>query len=385
MSVVTKSGTNRWLGSALLYYETDALAAGRLEGTANPRSLRLGLADANVAEEVTYPGDDFSRVEPGVTMGGPVLRDRAWLFVGYSPAFVGIERTATLTADGSTVTTEQARRRHSLTATNTAQFGSGLRTRVAFNNGWSQVDGSLVSSAGTDAPGTDYATGNTYPNWSLSGQADWVASPSIHLGSRVGYYFSDKRSFGVPEASLYRFVTSNIGMPGVPSSLQEATSFRTAPTNSATAFDKQERFSFQVDGTWYGTFGGRHTLKGGLQIDQLGNEVLSGEQGNVLDLYWGRSYAGASGPYGYYRVRSNGVAPERGFITEGDVAATSYGFFVQDAWTVGDRLTLNLGLRTENEKVPVYSRERGRPDLRDRVRLRGQAGAARRLRLRHPG
>ena len=34
-----------------------------------------------------------------------------------------------------------------------------------------------------------------------------------------------------------------------------------------------------------------------------------------------------------------------------------HSLYVQDQWTVGNRLTLNLGLRTENEKVPTF-----RPD-----------------------
>ena len=47
--------------------------------------------------------------------------------------------------------------------------------------------------------------------------------------------------------------------------------------------------------------------------------------------------------------------PDQGFSVEGDIANTNVGLFIQDSWSVNDRLTLNLGLRTENESVPSYT------------------------------
>ncbi|HSK11228.1 MAG TPA: TonB-dependent receptor, partial [Vicinamibacterales bacterium] len=53
------------------------------------------------------------------------------------------------------------------------------------------------------------------------------------------------------------------------------------------------------------------------------------------------------GDYGYYRVRQ--------IATTGDVSSNNFGFWVQDSWTVNNNLTINAGLRTENENVPSYS------------------------------
>ena len=47
--------------------------------------------------------------------------------------------------------------------------------------------------------------------------------------------------------------------------------------------------------------------------------------------------------------------PDQGFSVEGNIANTNIGLFIQDSWSVNDRLTLNLGLRTENESVPSYT------------------------------
>ena len=76
-----------------------------------------------------------------------------------------------------------------------------------------------------------------------------------------------------------------------------------------------------------------------------GSIVLSGEQGNLVRLRWNQALSGARGPYGYYQVRSNEPYPKLGFITEGDVSVNNYGLFIQDAWTLNNKLTLNLGLR----------------------------------------
>ena len=64
-----------------------------------------------------------------------------------------------------------------------------------------------------------------------------------------------------------------------------------------------------------------------------------------------------SGPFGYYEVSSNDRLPNRGFIIEGNATVSNLGLFVQDAWTIGRRLTVHLGIRTETEKVPSLSRD----------------------------
>ena len=67
--------------------------------------------------------------------------------------------------------------------------------------------------------------------------------------------------------------------------------------------------------------------------------------------------------------------PKRGQLTMGNVSDTTVGLFVQDAWTVSDRLTVNAGLRTENETVPFYSTGRGGQRAANPFLVRQQAGA----------
>ena len=44
----------------------------------------------------------------------------------------------------------------------------------------------------------------------------------------------------------------------------------------------------------------------------------------------------------------------RRFRTEGAADSKNLGFYAQDAWSVLPNLTLNIGVRTEQEKVPNY-------------------------------
>ena len=79
LNAITRTGTNAWHGDALLYWSGDALDAG-------PRpTLQLDPTDASRAEYVTYPEDEYDQLEPGFTLGGPLVRDKLWFFAGYVP------------------------------------------------------------------------------------------------------------------------------------------------------------------------------------------------------------------------------------------------------------------------------------------------------------
>jgi len=317
------------------------------------------VSDNAKAQYWTYPEDAYTRMEPGIGIGGPILRDRMWFFGAYQPALVSTKRTVNAGTSGNPKASiwndvEQKDNIQNLSANTTSQIGNSIRTRVSYNNSWSKQTGSLPAQAGTTSQLALLNIDTTRPNWALSANLDWVATQNFYLGFRGGYYLQDVFNDGVPDQIRYLYSQGNVGMAGVPASFQAAQNYSNVFTNSSTTRDKMTRAYFQSDATYYLNAAGQHTFKGGFQFDRVGNDVLTGELKNLVRLQWDKTLSGKRGAYGYYQVRSNGAKPEQGFVTEGNVHTNNVGLFFQDAWTVNNKLTINAGIRTEQEKVPTY-------------------------------
>ena len=358
INVITKSGTNDWHGNVLFNVEGSSLS-----GDSRP-TLRQNLSNSDLAEFISYPKDDSTRIEPGFALGGPIMRNRAWFFGAYQPALTTNERSVDAQSSGNPNATvasvEQKLQVQYVTGNMTSQLSDSLRGRVAFNNSWSRTEGLLPALNGSDVAGVNYGKVSTFPNYSVSANMDWVASPNLFFGIRGGYFKQDQYDTNVTEEPLVRWTTtSNVGFLDVPASLQRGTNFNSIPSNTKVTRDALTRGYFQADGTVYGNLGGAHQVKFGVQADRVGNNVLSGESRNLVTIRWDLPLATGvpvtRGTYGYYEVRSNGVAPLQGFITEGDIHTTNIGLFIQDAWTINNRLTVNAGIRTERERVPTYT------------------------------
>jgi len=356
INAITKSGTNDFHGSALYNFEGSSLEGARR------RTLRTSLSNSTQAEYVSYPKDGRTRNEPGFALGGPIARNKFWFFGAYQPALTTNERSVSATTAknpaATSTTREQKVQVQYLTGNVTSQLTNAARLRVAYNNSYSKTDGLLPSLNGLDPAGTNYDKVSEFPNQSASGNIDYVASSKLLFGLRGGYYSSDQHDSKVNEVPLYRWTTTNnIGFLDVPVALQRATGFQSIPAgaNSKTTRDQQTRLYFQADSTLYLKAGGEHQFKFGVQADRVGNNVLTGESRNRVSIFWNQALSGNRGTYGYYSVRTNGVSPRQGFITEGDIHTTNIGLFAQDAWTINNKLTINVGVRTERERVPTYT------------------------------
>src|SRR5207247_3674372 len=85
----------------------------------------------------------------------------------------------------------------------------------------------------------------------------------------------------------------NVGFVGtngvaVPPQFQQGAGFSSFPSCAAFSYirDQQTRLNVHADGTRFANLGGRHTFKGGVQIDRLGNDVFNKEDGNRVTIRW---------------------------------------------------------------------------------------------------
>jgi hypothetical protein len=142
-------------------------------------------------------------------------------------------------------------------------------------------------------------------------------------------------------------------MPGLPASLRLPNQSSNTPRALITEYDTTKRGFLNNDynNAFYG--GGLHTLKGGFGVQHNENTVLSAYPGGYVFLFWDAAFTfggqSGRGTYGYYEVNDRQI--------NGTAGANILSLYVQDQWTIGNRLTFNLGLRTESEKVPTF-----RPD-----------------------
>ncbi len=347
VSATIRTGSNVWHGDAGLYnVNTD-----ELRGKMRP-SVRLNPADQRFSESIRFPSDDFSIWEPGFTFGGPVRRNRIWFFTSYLPQVESNTRTVTFRSNGATGTFGQTIREHKMFSSLSAQITSQIRAKVSHSFERRHERGSLPSLDGTSNPALNFSelgensNEDTYPF-----NVDYVATEKLYVNVRGGYYTYNSHELGRPTGIRRSFTGSNFQFPEIPPELRNVNGFADTLSNTAVIFDKYGRLTLNVDATHYRSWAGQHAFKGGVQLERLSNKVKSGVQAPNVTLNWDASRATLDGrrvrgTYGFYSVG--------GLRRTGDVAVNNVALFVQDSWTIMDRLTINAGLRTEKEDVPSY-------------------------------
>jgi hypothetical protein len=353
INVVTRGGTNQFRGE--VYAHT---INGALNGAERPQ----------LAQSPRYEKDDFSQLEPGLSLGGPIVPDRLFFFAAYQPRIIsqsrtvryagfneGLERTFetdTSTKYGSANLNGSVGSRVTYKAA--ANFSPSDRDGLAFPSFPLDIDagqGGAVNRNGRGEPTVDAAIGREFDNESYSVYVDVFPTPSILLGLRGGRFTTNSRDTGIPNEIMHVFSPNSAPpsvFPDIPAELLRAPGFSNVATNTAVARDRYTRDAVSADATWYLRAGGEHAIKAGFVRERIRNDVFSGELQPRIDYHWGAAHAGTGrrGKYGYFTVRQ--------FATTGDVQEDIGAIYLQDAWTVRDRVTVNFGARAESEDVPQY-------------------------------
>ncbi len=347
INVISKTGTNDFKGSVVGYYNDRSWG-----GDARP-VLQLRLGSSTAFEQFQPRTDDSTTIDPGFSLGGPIMRDRLWFYGGYEPTIQSISRTVTFTNGGATQTYDQDFTRENFVGSLTGNVGSKFLFKGTFNNSGYETQNLLPSVTGrSGSPATDFSPDDKLENWTASGYADYVASPNWFFSGKGGRFYRNYTQSGISSDVRIVFANalSNTTFPEVPASLLRSGGFNSIPTNSASQKDAYTRDNLNFDASWFPTFAGSHRIKGGVQLDYIKNDVTNGQQNYLVNTFWNAvcDFCSTKGKYG-----SAGVYI---FQTQGNVKSENTGFFLQDSWTtMNDRLTLNIGVRTEQERVPAYN------------------------------
>jgi hypothetical protein len=384
ISAVTKSGGNIFTGETHYYIDGSPLSAGPVK--------RLVLSPVD-DKSVQYWQDDKQsdvRQEFGGSIGGPIMRDKLFFFGSFSPRINVRDNNYKFsngTEDGNierTTKLVQAFGKVSVGSRRVNAYVSSLVTP-------SYVTGTLRAYDGYGANFLSASKASMEPNkergWeqmqaNVNGNVDIVVSNGAYATIRAGYFHDRYTDTGIPLTTSYEYLNPTSACVGcaIPANLQGSVGTTNTPRAQITDFDTTKRALFNADYNHTFQSMGWHTLKGGFGYQHTLNDVNSLYPGGYVDIFWGSTLqlagqANDRGAYGYYAVNDRGIF--------GKAGADILSLYVQDQWQVGDRLTLNVGLRTENENVPAYKQEvRGK---RLRIRLGREARASARIQLRRVG
>jgi len=418
INVVMKKGSNSYHGSFFGSYESDAMDGspnGTLRYNPTPDISPLN-GEADVQTYIPKK-DHFRYVQPGFTVGGPIMKDRVWFFAGLAPFYSSTARTVDFTPatfPGNSALGKQLFTQDLQQYYGTARIDATLTQKIRVFASWlyqyqresgvnlpapdsiasqNYLNSGIGNASGINTPLTSYSHGLGFsqPNSTYNFGADISLTPKIVSTTRFGYFFNNYHDFGWPTSGVELVFNSGpIGSPNCasvavpcdnagnpyPTALQVPAGTTTAPHKTGfTEVNASKHDQFNEDvaffkSGWWGT----HNLKVGYQFNRLWNVI--NQHGNIPQVQVTATPQvgyGASTAYGGSQctaLASNpwGVcAGEYGYVTNSDFATIlknpagavvpaidhNHALFVQDAWTIGHGLTLNLGLRVEKETLPV--------------------------------
>ncbi|HEY0875044.1 MAG TPA: TonB-dependent receptor [Vicinamibacterales bacterium] len=349
INAITRSGTNSFHGTILADFQQRSWGG-------SERPILIDASTSTGFDYVNPPKDDETRIDPGFSLGGPIVRDRLWFFGSYQPGIRSTERTVTF-ENGVTNTFDQDFNVQYGAVNVTGNVGSKVLYRVGANFSPFETKRSLPSQTGqtslTDPD--DYLRGTKGDRRTYSGSVDYIPTSHLALSARAGRFLTDSESTGVEFPGLIAQIHSTstaASLASLPADVPRTRGYSSdVLIGDATTRDEYIRDFFGADATWFVNAGGEHQIKGGIQAERISNDVLSGYNADRLIAYGGQSYTAINGQtfqgqYGILRLLN--------ISTQGDVSTNNIALFVQDTWRALPNLTFNVGVRSERERVPNF-------------------------------
>jgi len=401
VNVVMRKGSNNYHGSVFTQFETDAM-----DGSPNAYSRYNPLDFGNSAAGIDPAYQNYqpkkpktSDVFPGVTFGGPLMKDRIWFFVGANPELNRVERTVNFSSQGLG---SQKFSQNTDTYYSTARVDVSVSQKVRLFGSWlyqyQRQNGETLphsdSTTGFFNPDSTvpviafaHNLGYSAPNNTTNVGADITISPRVVSTTRFGYFFENYRDFGYPNSGSTLYwqapgggATDVNGNP-LPATFQKASGYFDAPFNqNYTVRNANKHLQFDQDFAWFKSgWAGTHNFKFGYQLNRVATDISQRYNQPFVQIFpgnqnyyfsaGGTGYANCTalvGTYGAKYALPTSVAPLGSNCTGtygyanvvdygslGKAVSYNHGFFFQDAWTIGRGITINAGLRVEKENIPA--------------------------------
>ena len=381
VNVIMKKGGNEFHGSLFSTYESDGMdgsPSAALRYDPNPPPIAAGFE----SDPQTYQPkkDHFRTVQPGFDVGGPIVKDRMWFFLGFAPLYRSTGRTVNfdpaICSQPGYVCPDQTFGTQVFNQDSQQYYGSAridvsLTQKIRVFASWlyqlQRLSGSILPNPDPIAsqnylntaiftPLTNYSHGLGFvaPNATYNVGADISLTQKIVATTRFGYFFQNYHDFGWPTSSpSINWATTGLGVCqnvagaatqptncsdptaanytpqyALPINLQLPTDANTAPFDQGyTKYNASKHYQFNEDvaffkGGWWGT----HNIKVGYQLNHLSNVIF--QDGNVpyvaLNLGTGSTYytstAVGGANCGTLSAQYGHCAGQYGFATVDDFA-----------------------------------------------------------------
>ena len=376
INVITRSGGNSFHGEIAGYYNDHS----RLMYGKSRDYLRFDPFIDDVAayvndDDLLFDGgksrDGYQRYEVIFSLGGYIIKDRLWFFGAFNPIYIETTAPRFFLPDDESQKTNFYRNRYNWNGQlkTTAQPFGGLRITASFVNNFSKYRGAIPSIYGTSNRDFEWGReGLDYPNWSSSLSVDYTLGNKLLISARGGFFYSDttNQQHVMPETQYYFRLTNDI-YPEIPEDLIRYRGWRNWSSSSYEYVnDIRDRAIGKLDLTYYADWAGEHEFKTGVQFIRIHEDKNMTYPHPSVYLYWGRAYINYytgdvyQGKYGYYSIRGGWTSPYGDFW---DIHRDTWTIYLQDSWTIGDKLTLQLGIRTESEYIPSFADPVSTPEL----------------------
>ncbi len=336
VNVIMRKGGNEFHGELFTTYESSGMDANNngIFLRYDPTATAAPPSDLS-PQEYNPKKDHFRTLQPGFSLGGPIVKDRLWFFVGVAPQVNTLAKTVDFGANdggaGNQYFTQDKQ-----TWYTTARIDYAMTSKLRLYASWlyqyaretgdsmpisdpvSSQSGFLNTSTGVPLSAFSHGLGWSAPNATYNFGADYAITPKIVSTTRFGYFFENYHDFGwqtstpdlvwgnsgvnacenlaAPLPPAQNCSTQAITLPdgtvipptpqyALPAGLALPGGTSTAPyTATFTLYNANKHYQLNEDvgffkGGWWGT----HNIKVGYQMNHLTN--IMSQNGNVPQAF----------------------------------------------------------------------------------------------------